>query len=177
MRPGTPQYSCDSFKALVNLGMEILPEVVAKLSIDPTLAPAVYQISKKEFPREDFRRLRTPEDAVRYYQTWWRTAEADTEASFTEEFGKRKDAKRQKLQSEEKARIDRVKGLGRLALPRIFAKIAEGETDLVPVASELVGGALPSTATPAQCAGWWQQNKTKWSVPPRAGQIKTKESP
>ena len=173
----TRMFSCQSFKDLVNLGLPVLPEVVAKLSEDVLLAPAVYQISRKRFPDEVTRKLYTNEQVRRHYQTWWSTAEQDTATSFTEEFGKWKQAKLEGKHPEAKTRLEHVKDLGRLALPHLFGNIAKGETDLIPIASELVNGAFSPTATPAQCEQWWSQNKAKWSIHRAANGTPAKETP
>lgn len=162
------------FKEIIRLGPAALPEIIEKLPSDPLLMEAFYVISKKHLP--EFKTLQGA-DRVAYLKTWWSTVEESTSAKFTEESGRLKQAKRDSRADQQSTARESIRRMGVVALPHLFTEIAKGETDLIPVASQLVGGELPPTATPAQCADWWQQNKTKWSIPPHTGQTKTKENP
>jgi hypothetical protein len=46
-------------------------------------------------------------------------------------------------------------------LPFMIEKVQQGQTDLIPLISELVDGKLPADATQQKCLNWWEKNKSR----------------
>ena len=49
-------------------------------------------------------------------------------------------------------------------LPFMTEKVQKGNTDLVPLISELVDAKLPPDATQQECLNWWNKNKSSWTI-------------
>jgi len=89
------------------------------------------------------------------------------EARFSQRYG---DYARLRRESPEKTKaiksqVSAITRWGLAALPLMMEKIAEGDTSLVPLVSELVDGKVAPDATQAQCLAWWQANKERWLIP------------
>ena len=167
---GARRYSCQEFRDIIALGVPALPEILEKMSDknDPyaiELEAAIISITRAYLPAEESRRIKSNADKIDAWMRWLRDSNQNIAANLSEHLEKMKQAKREGRSEDAFEAVKRITRLGTLALPHLFAGIAKGETDLIPVASELVMGAFPPTATPDQCGEWWKQNKIKWTVP------------
>jgi hypothetical protein len=58
----------------------------------------------------------------------------------------------------------RMRAMGIVVLPELANHIKAGETDLVPMMSDLTG-AVAKDATIRQVLEWWTANEKAWTVP------------
>lgn len=164
-RSDMAMYTLPAYKEIVAMGFPALSHVIDKMGVDPMVAQAVFDITKKRPTREERRNLDHHDYKRDYLRRWW--ARADTEASerVAHHAGKFRNAKRNGMISEATSEYGELMAIGRTAYPHLFARIAEGDTELIPIVSDLTGGDILPTATPEECAAWWQANKQKWSLP------------
>ncbi len=158
-------YTLPAYKKIVALGFSALPEIMSKLPDDPMLARAIFDITKKRLTREEGRATIMHADRVAYLKAWWKNVEQDTSTRFAEHHQKLKAAKKRANEVEAIEQRQKIRDIGRTALPHIFDRIASGDVELIPIASELLDGALPNNASPQECAAWWNENRGKWTLP------------
>ena len=59
---------------------------------------------------------------------------------------------------------NKISNLGLAALPLIIHKIEKGETDLIPLVSQLSDNKIKSDATQKVVLDWWKDNKNKYTI-------------
>lgn len=158
-------YLLPAFKEITAMGFPALPEIIEKLPRNPMLTQAVFAITKTRVPREIAMEMEDHHKRVAYVKTWWVNADHDAAIRFTKHAAKFRNAKHSAQNQEMTDELKSIQAIGRTALPHLFTSIANGEVEMIPIASALMDGAFPPTATPEECAAWWQANKQKWTLP------------
>jgi len=135
------------------------------------MAPwADYSLERRELTFPEFPELGPFKGEHKYGQFWqqWLTVgENRAREHFENEYDKWKIEKKTRP-PHEKGIDDRDKKKmlkhGVAALPFMIQKVRQGESDLIPLISELVDGRIPQDATQKQCLQWWDNNKDKWTI-------------
>ncbi len=123
------------------------------------------KVTVKEFP--ELGSLKAPVEYRTLWYYWLKVGEARTRQRFDQLYSERAQLLRTSPEKVDTVRhtIGHMKELGIAALPLMVEQIAEGDTSLVPLVSELVDGKVAPDATQAQCLAWWQANKERWLIP------------
>jgi hypothetical protein len=109
-----------------------------------------------EFPELGTAKLGT-DFYIKVWQHWFDVRRSWTEGEFKDKYHTLSESKR-------KYNYQAIARLGIPALPLLIEKIEQGETDLIPLVSQLVDKELPEDATQQQCLEWWDNNKDKWTI-------------
>jgi hypothetical protein len=167
-----------AFRAIVDLGPAALPLIAGKMEKDPDayfLWRAIEMIAKVKIERvydrtknsivfPDYPGLERPQNP---YVCWWKEGRFKTGERFSELYGKWEASREEKKDKEAQETYQKIIDLGLPVLPYLVDKAAE-QPELVPAVSTLSDGALPPTATAADCRQWWERNKQKFELPPRS---------
>jgi hypothetical protein len=167
-----------AFRAIVDLGPAALPLIAGKVENDPRadfLLQAIQIITKVKITEvfdhaqyrmvcPDYPELEPSQDPYWY---WWNEGRFKTGERFSELYGKWRALREEKKDKEAQETYQKIIDLGLPVLPYLVDKAAE-QPELVPAVSTLSDGALPPTATAADCREWWEKNKQKFELPPRS---------
>ncbi|MGI6494606.1 MAG: hypothetical protein ACOX5G_00670 [Kiritimatiellia bacterium] len=160
------------FYAIVNLGVPAIPLIVEKIEQNPEdfhLGSAISIISKRRFAKSDWPQDKLGDSitAASMYVQWWKEGRFKTGERFVELYGEWKSLKAGKKDKEAEETYRRIIDLGIPALPYLIEKV-EQQPEFVQGISRLSDGALPPTATGADCRQWWEKNKQKFELPPQS---------
>ncbi len=114
-----------------------------------------------------FSELRNYDSIPKIWLQWFKNGRKWTQEKFDKYYTVLEETK-QKRPNEKaaimQARRDITKaGVG--ALPLLIDKIKQGETDLIPVVSQLSGYDIKGDANSAAVLKWWDANKERWTIP------------
>ena len=156
------------FDEIIKLGPSAVPYIIEKMKTDPVLWYAVRVISKKCFEKHEWNETNNDKDAATLFLNWYNYGRFQTSQQFEKLYTESKNLKKvtKIKESETKENYQMIKNLGIDALPYMVEKVKQGDTNLIPIISELADGEIKSTAKPAECIEWWQKNKEKWTLPP-----------
>jgi hypothetical protein len=174
-----------AWRELVALGVPAVPYMIAGVQEDPWLGGAIHEITKhiwhvrregdgprawvwkvEEYP--DIASKGGPPDSRELWLRWWqqeRHRAPERLATLRSEWRSQVAAGKDK---EAKETRQRIVDIGIAALPAMQKMIAQGDTDLIPIVSELTDGKVSKSASKEACATWWAENKEKWTLPPAA---------
>ena len=93
---------------------------------------------------------------------WWDHGRQMTPQLFAKKYADYQAAKKSGNEKDIKAKYTRLQNMGVIILPDLLAKIEAGETDLIPMFSEL--GDQKDLKTAAVCRAWWEANKKRYEV-------------
>ncbi|MCX8109440.1 MAG: hypothetical protein N3G20_11625 [Verrucomicrobiae bacterium] len=156
------------FNEIVALGLPVVPYIVEKIEQNPGdfhLGSAVMLITKKKFAKSEWPlgSLGDSRTAAVMYVKWWKEGRFKTGERFAELYRKWKASKADKKDKEAEETYQKIVDLGIPVMPYLVAHV-EQQPELVSAISKLTDGALPPTATPAECNQWWEANKKKYEV-------------
>ncbi len=161
-------HACNKpFGAIVKLGVNVLPHIFGKMesySEDSILEIAVLRITGKRFEKPELSDLGGSEMFAKLYIRWWEEGHKQTRQKFEETY---RELRKQKSRDSKgaKDRCRRIRNLGIQAIPYAIKKIRGGDTEMVPLLSELTGGETEKAASASECVSWWNSNKEKWTIP------------
>jgi len=175
-------YDNEPYKEIVKLGVPAIPYIIEKQQEDRMLGYALYQITKwkyhikrkgekpsefvwtvEEFP--DIRQKDGPPDSRRLWLRWWKEGRKLTEQRFEKLHREWQELKKQEKDEQAKKKYQRIIDLGIAALPSITQKIEQGDTDLIPVVSELTDNKVKNNAKKTEYLDCWKKNKENWLIP------------
>ena len=93
---------------------------------------------------------------------WWDHGRQMTPQLFAQKYADYQTAKKSGNEKDIKAKYTLLQNMGVIILPDLLAKIEAGETDLIPMFSEL--GDQKDLKTAAVCRAWWDANKKRYEV-------------
>ena len=160
------------FQAIVELGPSAIPFLVEKIEKNPEdfhLEVAIHRIAKKRFDKTEWpqEKLGDAKTAAAMYVEWWKEGRFKTGEQFAELHGKWKSLKAAKNDKDAEETYRRIVDLGIPALPYLIEEV-DLQPEFALAISRLSDGALPPTATVADCRQWWDKNKQKVELPPRS---------
>lgn len=101
-----------------------------------------------------------------FWRYWYNVGKNSTKQKFEEQYNQYSQAKR--TRPDEKSVISytrrKISELGVVALPLIIEKIDNGETDLIPLVSQLTDNRVKSDAQAQEVLDWWKDNKDRWTI-------------
>jgi hypothetical protein len=176
MGTSTPQ-----FQEIIELGVPALPYIFEKMKDDSVMFFVTEKIIKKKFhpirtgedPNnrrwsvEEFPGINNVEKIHwdKLWLRWWKEDANKTPQQFESLYGDWKKLKEEAKETEAKEKYQRMTDLGIFALPSMMEKIKHGNTELIPMVSELTEGKVDKNAKKSDCLAWWQKNKQKWLMP------------
>ncbi|HUT28528.1 MAG TPA: HEAT repeat domain-containing protein [Sedimentisphaerales bacterium] len=139
--------------------------IITKMDPEADYSRERREITYKEFP--ELGPFKGEHKYGRFWQHWLTVGERRAREHFEDKYGKWKIEKKAHPHLKGIDDRDKKKMLkhGVATLPFMIEQVRQGETDLIPLISELVGGKIPVNATPQQCLEWWDNNKHKWTIP------------
>ena len=93
---------------------------------------------------------------------WWYEGRKLTPQLFAKKYADYQAAKKSGNEKDIKAKYTLLQNMGVIILPDLLEKIEAGETDLIPMFSEL--GDQKDLKTAAVCRAWWDANKKRYEV-------------
>ncbi len=162
----------EPFHAIVQMGLPAIPLLAEKIEKNPEdfeLGTAIGIISKRRFAQPEWPQDKLGDSitAARMYVRWWKEGRFKTGERFDELYPKWKALKLQKKDAEAHQTFQQIVDLGIPVLPYLVDKV-EQDSDFIPAISKLSDGAIPPTATAAECKQWWNKNQQKFELPPQS---------
>ena len=153
--------TCEEAQALIGMGPKAVPLMMQKLDEreDPygaILWVAVRDITKKQFSKDELFKL-NPRDL---WGKWWQDAHETTPKQFVDLWREWRT-----LEQQQASLLKQARDLGILVIPSIIERLKQGETELIPLLSELTDGEVKPEWLPDQCLEWWDRSKDAWNVP------------
>jgi len=123
-----------------------------------SISPDFPELGEMKLSEEPYKKI---------WQHWFKIGKNWTQEKFEEKYGKYTKEKRNHPKHETAIRYERrrIATLGVAALPLIIKKIEQGETDLIPLVSELTDNQINENADVSDVLIWWQTNKNRWTIP------------
>ena len=106
--------------------------------------------------------LKNKKDYVSQLEVWWDHGRQLTPQVFARKYADYQAAKKSGNEKDIKAKYTLLQNMGVIILPDLLAKIEAGETDLIPMFSELIDQKDLKTA--AVCRAWWEANEKRYEV-------------
>jgi hypothetical protein len=166
----------EAFNEIVRLGPMVLPYLIDKIrqkeEESKWLPIAIKKISKfkveakwdkmqNKFVYNDFPDLAAEENVYVY---WWEKERKLIPNRVLKLYNDRQLLKTQKNINGVKQEDLKIKELGIAVLPFLMDKIRDGNTDLIPIVSELTDGKIAESSTVVECLAWWSKNKSEWNI-------------
>jgi len=156
------------YRDIVDLGVPAAPYLIKEIENGSVfLGDAVTVITKKRF--EEYEQaeynVRDSRSTATAVVKWWARSRKETPRNFSLLYVRWKTLRSQGKREQAKEQLGQMRGLGIAALPIIVQSIERGDRQLIPLVSELTGGATDPNASAAQVASWWGKDKEKWLIP------------
>jgi hypothetical protein len=119
--------------------------------------------ARSEYPQGEFGKSNAK---AKLYLEWWKEDRAKTPNLFAEAYATWKQLRTEGSSDKAQEAWDRMKNIGIDVLPLAMEKIRAGETELIPLISQVLRKEeVAKDATREEVLKWWQDNELKFRIP------------